>query len=96
MQSADLVRMANQIAAYYEAYPKPEAIDGIKKHVHSFWEPRMRNALKDYLDKGGEGLSPLFAEAAHEYFRGPRKPSSTAPAAKPAKAGATPSVNRGN
>ena len=38
----------------------------------------MRNALKAHIDKGGEGLSPLFLEAAAEYFKGPkwrRKPS---------------------
>lgn len=72
MEDSTLARMANQIAAYFAPYPKPEAIDGILKHIHNFWEPRMRNQLKDYLDRGGEGLSPLFVEAAHEYFKGPK------------------------
>jgi formate dehydrogenase subunit delta len=84
MQSSDLVRMANQIAAYFEAYPKAEAIDGIAKHIHAFWEPRMRNALKDYIDKGGEGLSPLFLEAAAEYFKGPKSPVKTSTTEKSA------------
>lgn len=76
MQSADLVRMANQITAYYSTYPKAEAIDGIWKHIHLFWDPRMRNDLKAYMDKGGEGLSPLFIEAVTEYFAGPKKKAS--------------------
>lgn len=72
MEDSTLVRMANQIAAYFAPYPKSEAIDGIVKHVHNFWEPRMRNQLKTYLDAGGKDLSPLFLEAAHEYFKGPK------------------------
>lgn len=76
MQVSDLVRMANQIAAYFNPYPRAEAVDGILKHIHLFWDPRMRNALKVHLDKGGEGLSPLFIEAAHEYYKGPKTPSS--------------------
>lgn len=82
MQSSDLVRMANQIADYFAPYPKPEAIDGIAKHVHSFWEPRMRDALKAHVDAGGDGLTPLFREAMAVYFKGP-------PAARPAKVAST-------
>lgn len=63
MQSSELVRMANQIADYWSVYPKPEAIDGIAKHIHASWEPRMRNAMKAHIDQGGEGLLPLFLEA---------------------------------
>lgn len=74
MQSSDLTRMANQIAAYFESYPKQEALDGIAMHIHNFWEPRMRNQLKAYLDKGGDGLSPLFFEAVSDYFKGPKSP----------------------
>lgn len=86
MDNRDLVRMANQITAFFSAYPKGEAIDGIGKHVHLFWDPRMRNQLKDFVDEGGEGLSPLFLEAAHEYFKGPKSPpaKAAANAGKPA------------
>jgi formate dehydrogenase subunit delta len=78
MKSSDLVRMANQIADFWSPYPKGEAIDCIAKHIHSAWEPRMRNALKAHIDKGGEGLSPLFLEAMAEYFKGPKSPASKA------------------
>lgn len=76
MKNADLVRMANQIADFFAAYPKGEALDGIAKHVHLFWEPRMRDQMKAYIDAGGEGLRPLFVEAAHDYFKGPKTPPS--------------------
>lgn len=87
MQSSDIVRMANQIAAYFEPYPKTEAVDGIAKHIHAFWDPRMRNALKQHIDRGGEGLSPLFLEAAADYFKGPKSPAKpTTPAKSQSKA----------
>lgn len=97
MEASTLVRMANQIAAYFAPYPKPEAIDGIVKHVHNFWEPRMRNQLKAYIDQGGEGLSPLFLEAAHEYFKGPKGTRAKSPASQSGtvNTGASPATSRG-
>ena len=76
MQATDLVRMANQIADFFRPYSKAEAIDGIGKHIHLFWDPRMRNELKAHLDKGGADLSPLFIEAAQDYYKGPKSPAS--------------------
>jgi formate dehydrogenase subunit delta len=84
MKTATLVRMANQIAGFWSAYPKAEALDSIAKHIHNSWEPRMRDALKAHIDKGGEGLSPLFLESMGEYFKGPKRPS-PAPANAPSK-----------
>lgn len=98
MQSSDIVRMANQIAAYFDAYPKQEALDGIAMHIHNFWEPRMRNELKAYLDQGGEGLSPLFLESMAAYFKGPKSPVKQAVVQnkdKVAPKGAIPSVASG-
>ena len=88
MQSSDLVRMANQISDYWSVYPKAEAIDGISKHVHASWEPRMRNDMKKHIDKGGEGLSPLFLEAMADYFKGPKSPVSKATSGKDAASSA--------
>ncbi|WP_246317359.1 formate dehydrogenase subunit delta [Hyphomicrobium methylovorum] len=64
--------MANQISQYFSVYPKAEALDGIAKHIHNSWEPRMRNEMKAYLDKGGDGLSTLFIEAMSDYYKGPK------------------------
>jgi formate dehydrogenase subunit delta len=74
MENRDMIRMANQIAAFFEAYPRTEALDGIAKHIKSFWDPRMRKQLSAYIepnlesrvvqvDGGGEGLSPLVIAA---------------------------------
>jgi formate dehydrogenase subunit delta len=49
MSAADpaekLVRMANQIAAFFRSYPEDEAVAGIHKHIVAFWTPRMRDPL---------------------------------------------------
>ena len=63
MQENELTRMANQIAAFFEAYPRAEALEGIAKHIQSFWDPRMRKRINDYIEGGGEGLSPLVIAA---------------------------------
>ncbi|KWT69946.1 formate dehydrogenase subunit delta [Hyphomicrobium sulfonivorans] len=63
MENRDMIRMANQIAAFYEPYTRAEALKGIHGHIHSFWEPRMRKQIYDYIDGGAEGLSPLVTAA---------------------------------
>ncbi|MGD1876776.1 MAG: formate dehydrogenase subunit delta [Kiloniellaceae bacterium] len=63
MNTEELVRMANQIADYYKAYPEAEALDGVAAHIRSFWDPRMRAGLLGYAAGGGEGLAPLVLAA---------------------------------
>lgn len=97
MHSRDLVRMANQITDFFSVYPKSEALDGIAKHIHASWEPRMRNALKAHLDDGGAGLSPLFVEAMSGYYEGPNAPNARRvhPTRADAPTGASPSFADG-
>ena len=64
MQTRDMRRMANQVAAFFAAYPPDEAIDGVARHLQSFWDPRMRRKLlEDYAANQGEGLLPLARQA---------------------------------
>jgi formate dehydrogenase subunit delta len=63
MENRDMIRMANQIAAFFEAYPRTEALEGIARHIKNFWDPRMRKQLNAYIEGGGEGLSPLVIAA---------------------------------
>jgi formate dehydrogenase subunit delta len=63
MDNRDMIRMANQIAAYFEAYPRTEAVSGIAGHIKNFWDPRMRKQLDEYIAGGAEGLSPLVTAA---------------------------------
>ena len=59
----DLVRMANQIADFFQAYPHDEAVADVAGHIRDFWTYRMRDELSDHIDAGGEGLKPLVIEA---------------------------------
>jgi formate dehydrogenase subunit delta len=62
-----LVRMANDIAAFFAAEPDAEvAARAVADHLRRFWEPRMRRALVAYLGQGGAGLSDLARRAVVE------------------------------
>ncbi len=58
-----LVRMANQIAAFFRSYPQDEAVAGIHKHITAFWTPRMRDQLAAYCEEADHGLDPLALTA---------------------------------
>ena len=62
--SEKLVRMANQIAAFFHSKPREEGIAGVAEHINKFWEPRMRRQLFEMLDNGGEGFNELVAAAS--------------------------------
>ena len=64
MEQADLVRMANQIAAFFRSYGPEDAKKEIAAHLNNFWEPRMRAQFFEHLAAGGAGLDPLVVEAS--------------------------------
>ena len=61
---AKLVRMANQIAGFFDTQPHADKVAETANHLREFWDPRMRAQLQEYLGKGGDGLSPLALAAA--------------------------------
>jgi formate dehydrogenase subunit delta len=63
MEDEHMVHMANQIALFFASYPHDEAVDGVTDHFKSFWEPRMRKQIIDYVAEGGHGLHALALEA---------------------------------
>jgi formate dehydrogenase subunit delta len=65
MNPANLIKMANQIGAFFEAMPNREqAIKDIAAHIQKNWDPRMRIALHKHIIKVGDaGLSPMVREA---------------------------------
>jgi formate dehydrogenase subunit delta len=69
MHTDSLIRMANQIGAFFEAMPdRPEALEGIALHLKKFWEPRMRRELLDAIDAGSaSGSSAMVLEAIHTH-----------------------------
>jgi len=58
-----MVHMANQIAQFFASYPHDEAVAGVTDHFKSFWEPRMRKQIIEYVGEGGQGLHELALEA---------------------------------
>jgi formate dehydrogenase subunit delta len=58
MSPERLVYMANQIGRFFVSQGPDEAVAGTLDHIRMFWDPRMRAGIVDYLDAGGEGLSP--------------------------------------
>ncbi len=53
MDGQKLVRMANQIAAFFAAEPdRKAAVDGVAGHLKRFWEPRMRREILAMVDRG--------------------------------------------
>ncbi|WP_435103294.1 formate dehydrogenase subunit delta [Arhodomonas sp. AD133] len=64
MQIDKLVRMANEIATYFEAYPQERGQQAVLEHIRAFWEPRMRMALAEHAREDGGGLRPLARWAA--------------------------------
>ncbi len=65
MDIHNLVKMANQIGAFFESMPdREQAKADIANHIKKFWEPRMRKTILQKMD-GGEAadLSPVVREA---------------------------------
>lgn len=65
MNPSKLIKMANQIAAFFDAMPdREQAAKDVAAHIQRSWEPRMRSALLQYVDEHGDAeLSPLVKAA---------------------------------
>ncbi|HYQ50623.1 MAG TPA: formate dehydrogenase subunit delta [Pseudomonas sp.] len=65
MSSDNLVKMANQIAHYFDSEPDHGlAVKGVRQHLQSFWTPAMRRQLGEWVEAhAGEGLDPKVVEA---------------------------------
>ncbi|KAA0970629.1 formate dehydrogenase subunit delta [Aureimonas fodinaquatilis] len=57
-----LVRMANQIARFFESQRHEAGVPGVADHIAAFWSPQMRRDINAYIDAGGEELRPLALE----------------------------------
>ena len=63
MSPDKLVRMANQIAAFFRSQGEASAPAMVADHLRKFWDPRMRAAIVAHLESGGEGLDGPVREA---------------------------------
>ena len=59
-----IISMANQIGDFFAPYPAERRAEGIRNHLRTYWDPRMREALLDYVDQGGEQLAAHVIEGA--------------------------------
>ena len=65
MDPHKLVKMANGIAAFFEAEPdRAVVLEGVAGHLKRFWDPRMRRELLRWQDEHqGEGLKETVRAA---------------------------------
>lgn len=68
MKIEKLVKMANEIAMFFDGDPdRAAALEGFIAHLKRFWDPRMRSQLIAGFDSGSTvGLTPLVAKALTE------------------------------
>lgn len=59
-----IVLMANQIGDFFAPYPPERRAEGIRNHLRTYWDPRMRAELLALLEAGGAGLAPHVLEGA--------------------------------
>jgi formate dehydrogenase subunit delta len=60
-----MVHMANQIATFFKTQPGTDQAARVAAHLTDYWEPRMRQQLRAFVDAGGKGLDDIAVRAAH-------------------------------
>ncbi|HEF4758635.1 TPA: formate dehydrogenase subunit delta [Pseudomonas putida] len=65
MSTANLIKMANQIAQYFASEPDRQlAVQGVRNHLQMYWTPGMRKELLAWqTEQHGADLHPLAQEA---------------------------------
>jgi formate dehydrogenase subunit delta len=86
MEDSKLVSMANQIAAFFSAYPDADAEVALRDHIKLFWTPGMRRQLEARVGENTEGIDRLVVQAFSAHAA---PPSGTSPIKKQASGPAT-------
>ena len=60
---ATLVRMANEIATYFQSYPKEKSVPAVAEHINLFWNRSMRADFLTHAKNQEKALDPLVLEA---------------------------------
>ena len=75
---SNIIRMANDIAAFHTSFPEDEAVKLIAEHFNKFWPPAMRSQFFDLLDSESDKFHPLIISCASQVKCEKRNPISTA------------------
>lgn len=59
-----IILMANQIGDFFAPYPPERRAEGIRNHLRTYWDPRMRSDLLAFIDRGGEGIMSHVIDGA--------------------------------
>jgi formate dehydrogenase subunit delta len=59
-----IVLMANQIGDFFAPYPPERRAEGIRNHLRTYWDPRMREELLALIAAGGAELASHVIEGA--------------------------------
>ena len=70
METEKLIKMANQIGDFFEAYPnEEEAREGIASHLRQFWNSVMIKSIVAHVKENqGRGLHPRVIEAIQQHI----------------------------
>ncbi len=70
MDTEKLIKMANQIGDFFEAYPDAElAKKDIASHLQRFWNSVMIHSIVTHVKQHqGEGLQPRVMEAIQQHI----------------------------
>ncbi len=63
MHRRNLIRMANQVAQFFDVYPEDQGSAEVAKHLRNFWDPRMRRQLLEYAGQPEDDMHPLVRRA---------------------------------
>jgi formate dehydrogenase subunit delta len=64
MNTQPEVRMGNDIARQFAHLPYDKATSAIARHLRTFWDPRMREALRRAVAADDDEVDPLLRDAA--------------------------------
>lgn len=63
LQREKLARMAGQIAGFFEAYPREQAVPAIAEHINQFWSRKMRGDFLAAFQSDSHELHALVRDA---------------------------------
>ena len=69
MDIQHLVKMANNIASFFEAEPDTsKGAKSVAEHLRNFWDPRMRRQILSHVDEQqGAGLKSIVLKALRNH-----------------------------